>query len=107
MPPSIIENDCLDIYIESMEHAQKTYNKLVECGVKPEDARYVLPNAATANITVSCNLRAFIDFYEKRNNDTHSQWEIKLLAERMKKELLEVEPGLEFLFYEEEKCDCK
>ena len=73
IPPSINESDCLDLYIEAMDAAQEAYNKLIECNIKPEDARYVMPNAVTVNITVTANLRAFIDFYEKRNSETHSQ----------------------------------
>lgn len=105
-PPLIKETPAEEIYNNFMKNAQETYDKLIDLGIKPEDARYVLPNAATTNITVTANLRAFIDFYEKRNNETHSQWEIKCLAESMKKELLKVEPGLEFLFYDIEDCDC-
>ena len=85
-----------------MEDIQSTYDKLVECGIPPQDARYVLPNGATTNITVTCNLRSFLDFYEKRNYETTSQWEIGKLAESMKQEILKFEPGLEFLFREVE-----
>ena len=83
-----------------METLQDAYNSMIECGLKPEDARYVLPNAATTNITATCNLRAFLDFYSKRNEETHSQWEIAMLAERMKEELIKLEPGLQYLFEE-------
>ena len=98
IPPLVQGTECESKYIEAMEAAQNSYNQMIECGIKPEDARYVLPNAATTNITVTCNLRAFLDFYSKRNEETHSQWEIALLAKRMKEELLKLEPALEFLF---------
>ena len=100
IPPSIVEKGCEEEYIQTMENLQKTYDSLIQSGVKPEDARYVLPNSATTNVTVSCNLRSFIDFYSKRSDETHSQWEIKLLSKRMKEELLKLEPALEFLFNE-------
>lgn len=73
IPPLVQGTKCEKTYVAAMNAAQKAYNDMVECGIKPEDARYVLPNAATTNITVTCNLRAFIDFYDKRNADTHSQ----------------------------------
>lgn len=98
IPPSVKGTSCEETYINAMEAAQKSYNQMIECGIHPEDARYVFPNAVTTNITVTCNLRAFIDFYEKRNELTNSQWEIQLLAERMKQEILKVEPSLEYLF---------
>ena len=44
-----------DIYHETMEHLQQVYNDLIKMGVKPEDARYVLPNAATTSLILTCN----------------------------------------------------
>ena len=98
-PPSIEANEAATLlFRELMEDIQEIYDRLKTMGVKSEDARYVLPNCATTNITVTCNLRAFLDFYKKRNSETHAQWEIAKLAEKMKQEILEVEPGLSFVF---------
>jgi thymidylate synthase (FAD) len=44
-----------DIYHETMEQLQYVYDTLIASGIKPEDARYVLPNAATTTITLSVN----------------------------------------------------
>jgi thymidylate synthase (FAD) len=91
-PPSILENEeALSIYNTYMEETQATYDKLRELGILAEDARYMLPNAATTNITLTCNLRAFIDLYKKRNSSTHAQWEIAELVEKMKEIILEEE----------------
>ena len=104
IPPLVAKREDLkEYYVGFMSKIQEAYDELVKNGVKPEDARYLLPNAATTNITVTCNLRAFLDFYKKRNGNTHSQWEIASLAEVMKEEILIVEPMLEYLFTEEEK----
>jgi thymidylate synthase (FAD) len=51
----------------AMRSIQKAYDTLKNMGVPTEDARYVLPNAATTNATVTCNLRALLDFYQKRS----------------------------------------
>ena len=99
MPPDFAKDEELtQDYAVFMNFIQQKYDYYIAKGIKPEDARYILPNAATTNITVTCNLRAFLDFYGKRNQLTHSQWEIAFLAERMKEEILKVEPGLEFIF---------
>jgi len=86
-----------DIYHETMEQLQGVYNTLIERGIKPEDARYVLPNAATTTIILTFNLRAFMDFYSKRNSTTHAQWEIADLAEELRDILVLSEPWLENL----------
>ncbi len=93
VPPSIEENEeAMRKYEEVMESLQKSYDELRDLGIKAEDARYILPNAATTNITMSVNLRAFLDFYSKRNKETHAQWEIADLAERLRDVIVETEP---------------
>lgn len=99
-PPSIMSVDSLIVYDDLMKEIQKAYDKLVSMGIRAEDARYVLPNAATTNVTVSFNLRAFLDFYKKRNAETHAQWEIQQLAETLRKEIEKAEPWVEELFKE-------
>ena len=96
IPPSLIGKDKFHeaVFIKAMMDAQATYNVLVASGIKPEDARYVLPNAATTNITISFNLRAFLDFYSKRNSETHAQWEIAELADLLKDKMIEKEPWI-------------
>ena len=87
-----------DVFHETMEVIQNAYDKLISFGVKPEDARYVLPNAATTNLILTVNLRAFMDFYSKRNSETHAQWEIAELAEIMKEKIIEKESWIGQLF---------
>jgi thymidylate synthase (FAD) len=97
-PPGIMSVDSLLVYDQIMEEIQKAYDKLVDMGIRAEDARYVLPNAATTNITISFNLRAFLDFYSKRNPETHAQWEIQELAESFRKEIEKAESWTKELF---------
>jgi thymidylate synthase (FAD) len=75
-----------------MTFIQKAYDKLREAGVPAEDARYILPNAATCNLTFTGNLRSILEFYGKRNPTTHAQWEIQELAEKIREEVIAVEP---------------
>lgn len=83
---------------DAMRDAQMWYDILVDLGVPQEDARSVLPNAATTNLVVTCNLRALIDFVGKRNRSKGAQSEIAQLAEIMKQKVKTVEPRLaEFL----------
>lgn len=97
MVPSKIQDneEALNKYNKFMNHTQEVYDRLISLGIKAEDARYILPNATETNITLTCNLRAFIDLYSKRNNTTHSQKEISDLVELMKEVIVETEPWVE------------
>jgi thymidylate synthase (FAD) len=81
-----------------MQYAQYYYDELRKAGVPAEDARYVLPNAATCNLVLTGNLRSILEFYSKRGEGTHAQWEIKQLAEKIKTAVVEVEPWTESFF---------
>ncbi len=96
VPPSVKNKNGL--YGVAMERIQKAYDDLRTLGVKAEDARMVLPNAAACNLVLTGNLRSLLEFYSKRGEGTHAQWEIKELAELIKKEVVEVEPWTEPFF---------
>ena len=63
-----------------MERAWEDYSKLREAGVPDEDARYVLPNAAKNNITITMNARELLHFFSIRCC-TRAQWEIREYAD--------------------------
>ncbi|WNL49472.1 thymidylate synthase [Bacillus phage DZ1] len=81
-----------------MEDLQRAYDTLISYGVPQEDARAVLPQAATCNLTLSVNLRALLDFYSKRMAGNGAQHEITVLAEKLKEEVVKVEPWIEGFF---------
>lgn len=85
-------------YKQVMYEIQQSYDRLRKLGVPAEDARYVLPNAATCNLVFTGNLRSLLDFYSKRGEGTHAQWEIQELAENLKNEVVKVEPWTESFF---------
>ena len=86
-----------EIYEEAMEVIQTAYDKLRKAGVPAEDARMVLPNAATTNLVMTGNLRSLLDFHSKRSAKG-AQWEIRELAERLKDEVVSVEPWTKQFF---------
>lgn len=89
-----------EIYEIFMDTAQETYDLLRKAGVPSEDARMVLPQAATCNLVMTANLRALLDFYSKRQKGRGAQWEIADLAERIREEVIAVEPWTERFFKE-------
>lgn len=59
------------------------YKNAIESGVKPEDARYLLPEATKTNLVVTMNVRELFHIFDMRLA-TSAQWEIRGLAEAMR-----------------------
>lgn len=66
-------------YIHHTQEAIALYEKMIEDGVAPEQARFVLPQGAMVNWIWTGNLLAFANFFNKRS-DSHAQQEIQDLA---------------------------
>lgn len=81
-----------EVFDDVMAELQEAYDKLIKMGVPQEDARAVLPNAATCNLVTSGNLRAWLEFYNKRKRGNGAQAEIAEFAERIKDAIVAVEP---------------
>jgi thymidylate synthase (FAD) len=47
--------------------------------MRPEDARYVLPNATKTEVVVTFNLRMWRHVFKDRALNKHAQWEIRTL----------------------------
>jgi thymidylate synthase (FAD) len=69
------------------------YLELQALGVPNEDARYVLPNACTTSLYLSCNLRELIHMSNERLCK-RAQWEIRELVKQM---VALVDPELQFM----------
>lgn len=65
------------------DHAVEAYSKLLECGVKAEDARFVLPEGTLSTIVVTMNGRELRHFIQMRDCD-EAQWEIREVAQKMR-----------------------
>jgi len=81
----------VEFYGGIMKDAWDNYNRLINIGVKPEDARFVLPNACTTNIVVTMNARELLHFFHLRCSKK-AQWEIREMADRMLELCREVAP---------------
>jgi thymidylate synthase (FAD) len=97
-PPNVDVRDSLEgAYSHFMEKVQEMYDELRNEGVPAEDARYILPNAATCNLVLTGNLRSILDFYSKRSSK-QAQWEIRELADQLKQAVVKVEKWTEAFF---------
>ena len=68
---------------EAVADANQNYKKLLEAGLKPEDARMVLPNACCTELYLTANARSLIEMRHLRLC-TRAQREIRELFQAMK-----------------------
>jgi len=97
-PHTIDDVDKKYSFKQMMIQAQGNYNLLIKMGVPQEDARAILPNAATCNLVTSGNLRSWLEFYKKRKKGEGAQAEISEFAEHIKQEIINAEPWTEEYF---------
>jgi thymidylate synthase (FAD) len=62
------------LWLQTMQVIENTYNNLVDAGAKPEEARCILPNSLKTEIVVTMNLREWRHFFKLRtSNKAHPQ----------------------------------
>lgn len=81
--PGTVEADpeLKKVYEDTMKTVWNAYKKLGE-KIPAEDARYVLPNGCTTNITITMNARELLHFFSLRCCN-RAQWEIREMADQM------------------------
>jgi thymidylate synthase (FAD) len=68
------------VFRESVTESVETYQELLETGMAPEDARFVLPIGTEVNMVFSMNARMLMHVADMRAA-ADSQWEIRQLTE--------------------------
>jgi thymidylate synthase (FAD) len=69
-------NTCNRAYMLVIEEAMHTYNMLLERGVAPEQARFVLPQGTYTEWWWTGSLAAYARVCKLRS-DSHAQWEVR------------------------------
>ncbi len=93
-PPAIAKDaEAKRIYDALMKEVAETYEKLINKKIQPEDARFVLPNAATTNIVVTMNARELLHLIRMRTCE-RTQWELREVTIEMLKQAKKVAPVL-------------
>lgn len=80
-------------FAAQMNQAQDAYQQWLKCGLPPEDARFVLPNAAETRMVFTMNARELLHFFSLRCCN-RAQWEIRALAWAMLGMCLREAPAL-------------
>lgn len=84
-------NSAAEPYAEAIANCYHLYEELLDAGVPPEDARYVLPNATVSEIVITANFRELRHFFCVRTNP-RAHWEIREIAIEMLKIMKEEAP---------------
>ncbi len=83
VPPDVAADpERRQAFLSACADAFMAYRAMIESGVAPEDARYLLPNAMETKIVVTMNIRELLHFFELRCCK-RAQWEIREVALRM------------------------
>ncbi len=91
-PPSIAERpDISKRFEEAVADIYAIYGELLDAGLPPEDARFILPNAACTKIIITMNARTLLHFFSLRGCE-RAQWEIREMAIDMAKLAKEAAP---------------
>lgn len=89
-PPSFeAASEARDLYQEAIEHGITVYRRLVEAGIKKEDARFVTPQGAATALLATGPYFVWEDFVRKRRH-LKAQWEIRRLARALELALEEL-----------------
>ena len=64
-------------FLTSVYEAFEEYKCLIENGIKPEDARFILPIATETELVVTMNLRMWRHVFRERALNPAAQWEIR------------------------------
>ena len=81
----------LEVYQEMTTDSVNAYLQMLEDGVCPEQARFILPQSAIVNWIWTGNLVSFANFYNKRT-DPNAQREVQVVAELVGKEVERIFP---------------
>lgn len=58
-----------NLWINTMQAIENTYNKLIDLGAEPQQARSTLPNSLKTEIVVTMNLREWRHFFRLRTSE--------------------------------------
>ncbi len=93
IPPHVVKGKNID-FLKNLIAGVMWYYKALSQGVKPEDARYLLPQAVKTRILISMNARELIESFLSLRMCSHAQWEIRYIAWSLWRELVRVHPEI-------------
>lgn len=93
IPPAVADNPQAQAKLdEAWAYLQEVYGELRGMGIRKEDARFLLPNAAETRIVTSMNFAAWSHFLWLRAVDKAAQWEIRRMGQFVLEMLYSIAP---------------
>lgn len=94
IPPSIrYKPEFVETFLKGVKNVVGGYFSLRAGGAFPEDARFLLPNAAATRLIVSGNRRVWLELIPKRTC-ARAQWEIDMVITEVARKLWEEIPAI-------------
>lgn len=90
IPDAFKSDEVIDYYKAMNMSLGLAYKAALESGIKPEDARYLLPEATKTRVAVTMNWREVFHFLDLRT-DRAAQWEIRDMATALIEEMRKVD----------------
>lgn len=95
VPTTFRENpQAMQVLDEFWALAEEKYDELRRLGIRKEDARFLLPNAAETRIVTSMNFAAWSHFFWLRAVDKAAQWEIRAMGQHALRMLHAIAPDV-------------
>ncbi|MFB6082359.1 MAG: FAD-dependent thymidylate synthase [Halanaeroarchaeum sp.] len=88
-----------DVFSEAVQRSVEAYQELLDLGMPPEDARFVLPLGTEVNIVMSLNARMLMHVADMRAA-ADAQWEVRRMTEEILDLAAEWAP-ITFEYYDE------
>ncbi len=82
IPPTFFESQFKEEVEDLLNRSANLYKELIDSGISPEDARFVLPSSSKTRILVTMNARELLHFFSLRCC-MRAQWEIREVANKM------------------------
>lgn len=92
--PLLKREEELETWARGVLATASTYYRLLSQGVLREDARYTLADSVRTRVVVTMNARELIQVFLPLRMCTKAQWEIRLIAWSLWRELVKVHPQL-------------
>ena len=89
--PELNASDLI-LWRQAVEFSAETYNKLIESGVRPQQARSVLPNCTATKLGMTANLRAWRHILKERYANTRADPAIREVMSFVAAKLKEMYP---------------
>lgn len=95
VPPPVEENAAARVVLDDFWLlAEERYAELRKLGIRKEDARFLLPNAAETRIVTTMNFAGWSHFFWLRAVDKAAQWEIRAMGQHALRMLHTIAPGV-------------